>query len=129
MTRQVWFTSSFFRVEPGEDEETNPGRYGKTLAHWVSERLRERGVPVEGVVPEDFGWVVMVSRRPFLLWVGCGNEDGSEDRWTLFAAAEPGLLRRMFRRVDPRPAVARLEEHLAHIVADIPDARNVVWEP
>jgi hypothetical protein len=129
MSNQVWFTSPFFAVEAGEDARTNPGRYGKALAQWVSERLKQRGVPVEAVLPEGFGWVVVVSRKPFLLWVGCGNEDGSSDRWSMFAVAEPGIWQRLFGRVDPRPAVAELEAHLVAIVANVPDARDVVWEP
>jgi len=36
---QVWFKSIRFRIEPGEDEATNPGRYGKQLAEWLRERL------------------------------------------------------------------------------------------
>ena len=34
------FESSAFAVMPGEDEETNPGIYGKALAQWLADRLR-----------------------------------------------------------------------------------------
>jgi hypothetical protein len=129
MSSQLWFTSASFAVEDGEDGATNPGRYGRALARWVSEQLKRRGVPVEEVLPEDFGWVVMVARKPFPLWVACGNEDGSTSRWSMFVAAEPSPWQKLFRSVDPRPAVAELEAHLADIVGHVPDARDVVWEP
>ena len=29
------------------------------MAQWLADRLRERGVSVEAVIPEDFGWVVI----------------------------------------------------------------------
>jgi hypothetical protein len=40
------FESSAFPVIPGEDDETNPGIYGKALAQWLAEQLREtQGTP------------------------------------------------------------------------------------
>jgi hypothetical protein len=128
MNKQLCFTSSFFEVQPGEDEETNPGLYGKALAHWVGEQLEQRGVSVEGVIPEDFGWVVMVARQPFMLWVGCSSEDGSKSRWRMFVAAEPSLWQRLFKKIETQPAVANLESHLAEIAKNIPDIQEVAWE-
>ena len=125
---QVWFTSSFFRVEPGEDDEVNPGKYGKALAEWVADQLRKRGVAVGEVFPEDWGWCVMVSGQSFSLWVGCGNEDGSKTRWLLFPAAERGISQRLFKTVDTAPALSELKNHIAEIVRTIPDVRDVEWE-
>ena len=69
----------------------------------------------------------MVQRKPFMLWVGCGNEDGDTQRWGLFVAAESGVLQRLFSRVDTSSAVAALEKQLENIVtAEFPQA---FWEP
>jgi len=125
---QVSFTSEFFTPIAGEDEETNPGCFGKALAQWLAAQLRERGVPVEGVIPEDFGWVVMVSRKPFMLWLGCGNTDGSTTEWTVFLVAELSILQRLFKRFDPAPEIERLSTHLAELIPLIPGVTNVVWD-
>lgn len=128
MSSQVTFTTDFFKPIPGEDEQTNPARFGKALAEWLAERLKERGMPVEGVIPEDFGWVVMVARKPFMLWLGCGNTDGSTTEWSVFPVAESSLIQRLFRRIDPNSEVERLRAHLAELVPLIPGVSNVVWE-
>lgn len=125
---QVTFTADFFKPIAGEEEETNPGRYGKALAQWLAERLKERGVSVEGVIPEDFGWVVMVSRKPFLLWLGCGNTDGSTTEWSVFPVAEITALQRIFKRTDPAPEIEKLKAHLSVLVPSIPGVTNVVWD-
>ncbi len=125
---QVTFTTDFFRPIAGEEEETNPGRYGKALAHWLAEQLEERGVPVEGVIPGDFGWVVMVSRKPFLLWLGCGNTGGGTTEWSVFPVAEISTLQRIFKRTDPATEIEKLEAHLSALVPSIPGVTNVVWE-
>jgi len=77
MKAQVTFETDFFQPEPGEEIEVNPGRFGKALAQWLAQQLPSRGMAVEAVIPEDFGWVVMVSRNPFPLWLACGNTEGS----------------------------------------------------
>jgi len=125
---QVTFTSDFFKPVPGEEEHTNPGCYGQTLANWLADRLRERGIFVEGVIREDFRWVVMVSHTPFLLWLACSNTDGSTSEWTVYSVAEPSLIQRVLKRVDPAPEIERLSAHLAELVPSIPRVANVVWE-
>jgi hypothetical protein len=72
-TPQFWFRSDLFAVDPAEDEETNPFCYGKQLALWVAEKFRTIGYSPEEVFGEDWGWCVMLERKPFMLWVGCTN--------------------------------------------------------
>jgi hypothetical protein len=50
-----WFKSSKFEIEPGEDEEINPGMYGRQLARWLKQRLTEKGYSVEDIINEDWG--------------------------------------------------------------------------
>ncbi len=126
---QVTFTSDFFRPIAGEDEETNPGCFGKALAQWLADQLNRRGVPVESIIPEDFGWVVMVSRKPFTLWFGCRNTDGSTTEWSVFLVAELSTLQRLFKRVDPAREIEKLRTHLLELVPSIPGVTNVIWEP
>jgi hypothetical protein len=125
----VVFRSSHFAVEPGEDRETNPGIYGKALASWIAERLRTRGVAVEAaIVAEDFGRVIVVQRVPFMLWVGCASLDDSTTEWQLQIAAEFTWFARLFRRVDPAPAIAQVREHLRAIVQEVPGVSDIQWQ-
>jgi hypothetical protein len=91
------FESSAFAVIPGEDEETNPGIYGKTLASWLGEQLRLAGVAAEDAIAEDFGWCVPVKSPPYSLYVACAN-DGAADHWQIFTFVEGGLLDRILRK-------------------------------
>jgi hypothetical protein len=125
---QVTFQTEFFKPVHGEEEETNPGRYGKALAQWLAENLKEHGVTVEGVIPEDFGWVVMLSRKPFMLWLGCGNTDGSTTEWNVFPVAELSTVQRLFKRTNPAPEIEKLRAHLAELVPSIPGVTNITWE-
>lgn len=72
MKSGYWFTSTQFHVQEGEEDSTNPGCFGKSLAEWLASELKTIGYSAE-VVPEDWGWCVMCARGEYLLWVGCGN--------------------------------------------------------
>ena len=128
MNAQVTFQTSFFKPVPGEDEKTNPGRFGLALAEWLKSQLEGRGVAVEEILPEDFGWVVMVSRKPFKLWLGCGNTEGSTTEWTVFPVAEPTFTQRILKKADTSAAVATLWQHVRALVPQIPDVSSVTWE-
>jgi hypothetical protein len=114
-----WFKSSNFAIEPGEDEDINPHRYGRQLAVWLKARLEESAYSVEPIINEDWGRCLMCARDPFMLWVGCGNVDieampadappKKEDAvWHCFVTAEVFFWKRLFRKIDTAPAVAKL---------------------
>ncbi len=128
MGPQVTFSSEFFNPVHGEDEQTNPERFGKALAEWLASCLKQRGVSVEGVLPEDFGWVVMIARKPVKLWFACGNTDGSTTEWSVYSVAEVPLLQRLFKGIDPARELEELNTHLVELVPQIPGISNVAWE-
>lgn len=78
------FRSDLFTIDPKEDEETNPFCYGRSMAEWICARFEELGYRPEPVIPEDWGWCVMLRREPFMLWLGCGN-----DRATFYDKVAP----------------------------------------
>jgi hypothetical protein len=140
-----WFTSPKFELEPGEDEEINPGIYGRQLARWLKERLAERGYGVEEIINEDWGRALMCSRDPFVLWVGCasltdddlaGTEGAGEAPppakedivWHCFATAEVFFVKRWLRKIDTQPAVAKLDHDLGEILRAEPEI-TLVPEP
>lgn len=130
-----WLRSQLFEVQPGEDSETHPGCYGKSLAYWIFTALKEHGVDVEDVFPEDWGWCVTTSRRAFTLEIGCGNvQNGAalEDMtWHCFVNADvpfwkPWLW--LTRRAEIKSEIARLDSVLRSCFSDEPRI-TLVAEP
>jgi hypothetical protein len=78
------FRSTLFPIDPREDDETNPFCYGRSLAGWLRSKLASLGHSPEEVIPEDFGWIVVLSRGSGMLWVGCVN-----DRHHLYSQVSP----------------------------------------
>lgn len=128
-----WFTSSLFAVERRDGEAINPGWQ---LAIWLGTQLGQRGYSVEPVIVEDWGCCLMLSRHPFLLWVGCGNVDGPAEEepskssvtWHCFPVAEIPFFKRLFGRPDTSVALSKLDADLRTILSAEP-AIALVAEP
>jgi hypothetical protein len=137
MQTRVEFKSRAFPKYPDEDEETvNETRWGKRLAEYVRDQLPTYGIPTEGILCEDWGWLVNIKNDEFPLWIGCGPVDdfdedppGSDEliEFALFVAAEPKLLQRLFKKIDTRPAVEKVTAGLRAMVAAAPEFENPEW--
>ena len=117
------FESSAFPVEPGEDEETNPGIYGKALAGWLAEQLRAAGVPARDVIAEDFGWCIRVESAPHRLYVACASEE--PDHWQLFAFAEGGIIARLLGKDKSAESLAALYAAVRRCLESAPIIRGL----
>ena len=135
------FRSDLFAVDPREDEETNPFCYGRSLAEWVRGKFTELGYQPESIVPEDWGWCVVLRRSPFMLWVGCGNvtsellntvtpeqkesfvPDGSELTWSCLVGSDVPIWttffwQRLLGRAQMHEQVSVVSQQLEKILRD-----------
>jgi hypothetical protein len=122
------FKSDAFAVSPGEDEATNPGVFGKTLAEWLAGELRARGWAAGEVIAEDFGWCVPVPSKPHALYVACASADDHPGAWRVFTFAEGGLIGRVFGKDTREEDVARAYEAVKAAVIARSDVRDVSEE-
>jgi hypothetical protein len=62
--------STKFPAYPGEEEEVNPGLWGRRLAEYFYRKLKEQGIETKEIFAEDWGWTVPIHHAAFPLWVG-----------------------------------------------------------
>jgi len=84
-----------FVITPGEDSETNPGVYGKSLARWLAGQLHAAGFPAGAVFAEDFGWCIPVGAKPHAVHVVCAGNGDVPDQWCVFVFTESGFMARL----------------------------------
>jgi len=140
------FRSELFVVDPKEDEQTNPFCYGQSLAEWVKQGFTQLGYTPEAVIPEDWGWCVMLKREPFMLWVGCGNltsdllnsvtpeqkdtfvPNGRDFTWSCLVGTDVPIWtsffwQRLFRRASTAEHVHRVAKQLEQLLRSEPGIR------
>lgn len=120
--------TSGFPIQPGEDAETNPGVLARALADYLVAQIRGRGVSVEEAIPEDFGYCIMLKRKPLRLWISCGNRAGRTDEWIAFAVAEGGLLGRFVGNIRPALEITCISEMLGEIMKAAPGVESYSLE-
>lgn len=119
------FESSAFAVIPGEDEETNPGIYGKALARWLAEQLRGAGFSPGEVIAEDFGWCVPVQSERHSLYVACASTGEKVQEWRVFAFAEGGVMARLSGKDRRADALAALYAAVRRCLESAPSVHGL----
>ncbi|ALU42184.1 hypothetical protein [Pseudoalteromonas rubra] len=137
MDSGYWFKSTKFEIEKSEDEETNPGCYGKQLALWLSDEFTKLGYETD-VIPEDWGWCVMCESNGYLLWLGCGSMQdeeslenyqegkppkGTEVVWHTFSVIEVPffnfkvLIQKWFGKLDLKAPLMKIDSELQNVLS------------
>ncbi len=95
MTRYIHFYSERFKPDPGEDDEVNPGIYGKKLAAWLIDNLPKNGIKTNRMYPEDWGWEIDISKESIKGYVGVRNIDGTENEWVVFIDIRNKIIKKL----------------------------------
>jgi trehalose-6-phosphatase len=127
MKTQVEFRSSKFPPYEGEEEQINPGLWGKRLAEYLAQKLAEKGIATEELVADDWGWIVPVRNEGFRLGLCCGHQDGDDDEFVCFTEPSTPIVKKLFKKIDATAQLTRLTEALQQILASDPEIRDVVW--
>jgi hypothetical protein len=121
------FVSKAFPPEPGEDVAVNPGRYGKRLAHFLTDQLSARGQVIVKVAPEDWGWRIDMRNDEFRLWIGCGNLDEVENGFLCFVEPRAPKAGQWFKRTSTRQKTEQLAEELYEVLAANASIEQLAW--
>ena len=128
MKTHVEFRSSKFPPYAGEEEQINPGLWGKRLAEYLVAKLAERGIETDEMMAEDWGWYVPVRNEGFRLALCCGHQGGDDDEFLCFTVPSTPVVRKFLRKIDATPQLTRLTETLRVILASDPAIREIVWK-
>jgi len=111
------FESSAFPPAPGEDDETNPGIFGRGLSEWLAEQLRGAGYQVKRSVAEDFGRVIEVEQPGCKLYVAASSTDETATEWRVFVFSEFGFFSKLKGAPSGAESVSKLMATLRGILS------------
>ena len=128
MKTQVEFRSDKFPAYKNEEQEINPGRYGKRVAEFLAAGLRSHGFETEELIAEDWwGWVVPIKNDGFKLWIGCGNYEEYPDGFLCFIEPHTPLIRKLFKKIDTQSRVEALQKAMDAVLSESAGIRDKRW--
>ena len=122
---QLAFQSTAFAVVPGEDDRTNPGTFGKSLATWLSQQLRLKGLATGEAIAEDFGWCVPLESTPHKLYVACAGVDEEPNNWRVFVFAEGGFVSRLLGKDTSAESISTVFVAVRELLRSSPQVRGL----
>ncbi len=122
---QFEFRSGKFPPYEGEEEQINPGLWGKRLAEYLKEKLSAAGITTNEIIAEDWGYWVPVRNEAFELAIGCGHQNGDADEFLCFIEPDRPVIRKWFRKIDTTQDVGRLSMALEKIFRADSDIREL----
>ena len=127
MKTQVEFRSDKFPPYDGEEEQINPNRWGKRLAEYLEGELNARGIGTRRLIPEDWGWCLIVKNDAFSMWIGCGNYQEYPNGYLCFVEPSKPVVRRLFKKIGTTEQVGRVTQALNEILTSDPEIHDVRW--
>ena len=127
MKTQVTFRSDKFPPYEGEQEQINPGLWGKRLAEYFVEKLKAMGIEAEVIIPEDWGWYIPIKEEEFRLAICCGHQDGDDDEFLCFTDPATPIIKRLFKRIDATEQLGRVVAAVDEILSSDPEIRDIEW--
>ena len=114
----VEFRSDRFAAYDGEEEQINPGLWGKRLAEFLRDNLPFEGFEINEPFAEDWGWVVPIANESFDLWIGCGHYQEYPDGYLCFIEPHRHIVRKFLKKIDTRERVTSVQMALDKILVE-----------
>lgn len=127
MKTQVEFRSSKFPPCEGEEDEINPGLWGRRLAEYLVEKLSERGIKSDSIIAEDWGYYIPIQNERFKLAVCCGHQSGDDDEFLCFTDPSRPIVKKLFKTIDGTAELTRLTEAIHQVLVSDAEIRDITW--
>jgi len=122
VNRQLQFRGEAFLVRSNEAEAR-----GKPVAELLATDLPTRGIAVQGIDEEDWGWRVSITNADFPLWIGCGHYEEYPDGWLCFVEPAQAKIRRWLKSIDTTTAVQQVADAMLSILQNDARVNNLRW--
>jgi len=123
----VEFRSKKFPPYDGEEEDINPGLWGKRLAEYFVENLPAHGIEPGEIIAEDWGWYIPIPNDGISLGLGCGHQYGDDDEFLCMTDPQLPIVRKLFKKIDATPQLLKLTEAIQSILTSDQDISEISW--
>ena len=115
--KKICFITEFFKIHENEEKLTNPGIYGQECANWLKTKLEEKGYKITDIFPEDWGWCLIIHRKPFFLCIACNGEKyNNQVIWSCYISVQKPFFKIFLSNEKIKEKVKTLQHDLLEII-------------
>ena len=125
----VEFRTDLFPPCSENTDEWEGAVWGRSLAIYLNEKLKQSGIPSAGICAEDWGYIVNFG-APFdsNIWIGCGKYEEYKDGYLLIIEPKKAIIKRWFKpNIDLTQQLEQLTDALKQILEAEPLIHDIKW--
>jgi hypothetical protein len=129
MNTHLQFRSDAFPAYPGEEDEINPGIWGKRLAEYLAAALPGHELSPGEINSEDWGWIIPIQNESFPLFIGCSNQvdPGGNEFLCFIEPSRPEIRKGFFKKVSTVAEVMKVSAAMESILGAHPEISGLSW--
>lgn len=115
MRTDIKIYSNSFSPYENEEQEINPGRFGKRLAEFLKTELETKGIEVAEIYPTDYAYELRIEKFNFKIYVIAGNIDGEKEHFLISIEPKKKYIRKLFKKIPTEEKVSIVYETILNI--------------
>lgn len=123
MLKDIIIKSSLFPSYPNEEDDINPGRFGKKLAEFVKQNLEKDGIQVADIYPTDYAYELRLDQFKFSVFVIIGNIDGETDQFICAVEPNKEFVRKLFKKIPTKDTLTPIYNSILKSFQDHPEIK------
>ncbi|TYA84424.1 hypothetical protein [Seonamhaeicola marinus] len=108
METEIYIKSELFPAYPGEEEEINPGRFGKRLAEFIKELLIKENIEVADLYSTDYSYELRLDQFKFSVYISTGNIDEEKNEFLISISPKKEFKRKLFKKIPTKETVTKI---------------------
>ncbi|MFK7972518.1 MAG: hypothetical protein AB8F95_19260 [Bacteroidia bacterium] len=108
MNTEIAIKSDLFPSYPNEEDDINPGVFGKRLAEYVKQALEKNGVAVADLYTTDHSYELRLDQFDFTVYIQLRNEESEENRFILFIDPQKPFIRKFFKKIPTTETIKKV---------------------
>lgn len=122
MKAEIVIKSNLFPSYPNEEDDINPGRFGKKLAEFIKMLLEDSDIKATDLYPTDACYELRIVQSDFGIYITVGNIDGEENIFLIYIESKISLFKRLFKKISTENMIRHI---YSIIIKEIKNNKNI----
>jgi len=121
METEIYIKSELFPPYPREEDDINPGRFGKRLAEFTKSLLSAKNIDVADLYPTDYSYELRLDQFKFNVFISIGNIDDKKNEFLISISPKKEFKRKLFKKIPTKETIEKIYDTIKKGIKDNPN--------